>query len=195
MDSQYILKTDNVTRSFQSGETVLEVLKGITLELKAGEILSVVGPSGAGKSTLLHILGLLDKPTSGAVFFRDRDLYKLKDAERAGIRNNAFAFIFQFYHLLPELNALENVMLSYLIRYSVGGYLANRYSLKTKAKEILLRVGLEGRLHHRPAQLSGGEQQRVAIARALINEPMLLLADEPTGNLDPDMALEIMSLF
>ena len=173
---------------YKNGAKELEVLKGIDLKVGKSEVLAVLGPSGAGKSTLLHLLGGLDSPTAGEVMIDGTDIYALGDRERAKIRNRKIGFVFQFYHLLPEFDALENVMLPLLIK---GG---NGKDLRDKGAGLLRSVGLGERMAHRPGQLSGGEQQRVAIARALINEPELLLCDEPTGNLDPDTSVGIMQV-
>lgn len=157
---------------------MLEVLKGINLSVKKGEMVGVVGASGAGKSTLLHILGTLDRPSDGKIYFEGVDLFSLTGKQLASFRNKRIGFIFQFHHLLPEFSALENVMLPAFI----AG--ADKTDTENKAKELLDEVGLKDRLKHKPGELSGGEQQRVALARALINGPDLVLADEPTGNLD-----------
>jgi lipoprotein-releasing system ATP-binding protein len=189
-----ILKIENISRSFSTGNKTLEILKGVSLDIKAGEILSVVGPSGAGKSTLLHIMGLLDKPTSGRVLFRDKDLYALSGSEQARLRNSSFAFIFQFYHLIPELNILENILLPHMISNSILGWQMRRPALKEKAEKLITKLGLTERVFHKPKQLSGGEQQRVAIARALVTDPAVILCDEPTGNLDTGATMEIQNL-
>lgn len=165
-------------KSFKTNGLDLEVLKDINFNLKKGEMLGVIGASGAGKSTLLHILGTLDKPTKGTIYFEGSDLFSLSEAKLAAFRNKKIGFVFQFHHLLPEFSALENVMLPALI----GGI--ERTGAKKRAEELLEEVGLKDRFKHKPGELSGGEQQRVAIARALINTPELFLADEPTGNLD-----------
>lgn len=162
----------------------LPVLKGIDLDVYPGETLAIIGPSGAGKSTLLHLLGALDLPTDGSVLYRDADLASLPPAALDRWRNQAVGFVFQFYHLFPDLDAVENVLLSAMVRYSMLEYAAKQRALVERAEALLERVGLAERRHHRPSQLSGGEQQRVAIARALLLEPELLLCDEPTGNLD-----------
>ncbi|MBI3332912.1 MAG: ABC transporter ATP-binding protein [Candidatus Omnitrophica bacterium] len=179
-----------LSKSYRQGGEPLEVLRGVSLALQPGEMVVIVGPSGAGKSTLLHLLGGLDTPTAGKVIFQGRNLYALSDRERAQLRNRAFGFVFQFYHLVPELTALENVMLP--------GWMGNGGgpSAKTaqRARGLLEEVGLGRRLSHHPGQLSGGEQQRVAIARALMNGPELLFCDEPTGNLDSETGSKIVEL-
>ena len=173
-----LLTAHGLHKSYNSGKKRLHVIKGIDLSVKKGEVLFIVGPSGAGKSTLLHILAGLDKPDSGEVVLDGVDIYKLPDRKRSKLRNQNIGFVFQFYHLLPEFSVMENVMLPGLMgRPDVT-------KLKERAKDILSKVGLSGRIEHRPAELSGGEQQRVAIARALINSPDILFCDEPTGNLD-----------
>ncbi len=164
-------------------------MKGINLEIKENEFISIVGPSGAGKSTLLHLIGTLEKPDSGTVKYNDIDIYKLNDKELSDFRNKNLGFVFQFHHLLPEFTAIENVMLPVLI----GGL--NKDEAMDKAKILLENLNLSHRFTHRPQELSGGEQQRVAIARALINNPKVLLADEPTGNLDSKNAQEVINLF
>ncbi|MBV6477737.1 MAG: Lipoprotein-releasing system ATP-binding protein LolD [Ignavibacteria bacterium] len=166
-------------------ENRLEVLKGINLEIYKGEIAAIVGKSGAGKSTLLHILGTLDKPDSGTVSFENENIFEKKDKQLSEFRSRSIGFIFQFHHLLPEFTALENVMISSMI---------SGISDKNKAEEALEEVGLKDRKNHKPSELSGGEAQRVAIARALINSPKLVLADEPTGNLDSENADSVIDL-
>lgn len=170
------------------GGTVLDVLKGVDLDLSEGEILAVVGESGAGKSTLLHILGMLDRPTSGSLILNDEEIAGKTDAELAGYRNRTVGFIFQFHHLLPEFTALENVMMPSRIAGKNGG------DSQKRAEYLLERVGLSERLQHRPGELSGGELQRVAAARALMNEPSLVFADEPSGNLDHRNSLVLHDL-
>ncbi len=173
-----LYKVINLWKVFRSGNRVVEALRGIDLTILYGETLGIVGVSGAGKTTLLHILGTLDKPTSGKVYFEGRELSVLKESELMEIRNRKIGFVFQFYQLLPEFNALENVMMPLLIRG------VPKKDAAEIAFEILRKTGLEGRIKHRTGELSAGEQQRVAIARALINNPKAILADEPTGNLD-----------
>lgn len=173
-----ILTTHQLCKTYMTGPQKVEVLKGIDLEVSAGEIVVIMGPSGVGKSTLLHLIGGLDRPTAGEVLIDGEDLFSLRDRELAVFRNNAIGFVFQFHHLLPEFTALENVM--------IPGMMHGRdFAIATeKAQNILDEIGLGQRLNHKPSELSGGEQQRVAVARALINGPRLVLADEPTGNLD-----------
>lgn len=171
-----ILRAEDVHKNYRIGKRAVEVLHGVTLSVKRGETLSVMGASGSGKSTLLHILGGLDKPDSGDIFFEQTSLVSMKPPKRAAFRANRCGFIFQSYHLLPELDVLQNVVLPAMA--------ARKKDANARAEHLLERVGLSGRMDHRPMELSGGEQQRVALARALMNAPDLLLADEPTGNLD-----------
>jgi lipoprotein-releasing system ATP-binding protein len=177
-DAGAALELRGVRRVFHQGGVALSVLNGIDLVLDAGEIVALVGPSGAGKSTLLHLAGLLERPDGGAVLIEGRDCAGLSDEHRTLLRRRALGFVYQFHHLLPEFSALENVMLPQMIAGVV------RRVARDKAAALLERVGLGERLDHRPARLSGGEQQRVALVRALANDPKILLADEPTGNLD-----------
>ncbi|HUE63811.1 MAG TPA: ABC transporter ATP-binding protein [Rhizomicrobium sp.] len=174
-----VLRLENITRRYKEGEGQLEVFSGLKLSLKAGEIVALVGQSGAGKSSLLHIAGLLEAPTGGEIFVEGRATSDLNDAERTRIRRNTIGFVYQAHHLLPEFDALENVVLPQMI---AGKGRADAVKEATRLLEVM---GLGKRLTHRPSQLSGGEQQRVAIARAMANSPRILLADEPTGNLDP----------
>ena len=167
----------------------LHILKGVSMKISQGEIVSIVGPSGAGKSTLLHILGTLDRATEGAVLFEGNDVFKLSDKRLGIFRNQNIGFVFQFHHLLPEFTAIENVCMP--------AFIAKKNSKLTekKAAEILSYLGLKERVEHKPSELSGGEQQRVAVARALINDPKIVLADEPSGNLDSDTARDLHQLF
>ena len=184
-----VLELRNLVRSFPQANGVLEVFKGASATIRRGEIVTLVGPSGAGKSSLLHIAGLLERPTSGEVVIAGRAVSGLSERERTGIRRHALGFVYQFHHLLPEFSALENVMMP----QRIAG--VSKQAAAKEAERLLDLVGLSARLDHRPAQLSGGEQQRVAMARALANKPQLLLADEPTGNLDPktaDMVFEVL---
>ncbi len=184
-----IIKTTGLTKEYQvSKAETLKVLKGIDTEIFEGEVITIVGPSGAGKSTLLHIMGTLDKPTKGEVIFDGEDVFRLSSNELARFRNTRIGFVFQFHHLLPEFSAIENVCLAAMISGK------SMKSVEQKAKDILTEVGLGERLHHKPSELSGGEAQRVAIARALINSPKVILADEPTGNLDTKNSDEVMHL-
>jgi lipoprotein-releasing system ATP-binding protein len=189
-----ILVASGVRKSFRMGDSEIQVLKGVNLAVAGGEFIAIEGRSGSGKSTLLHILGALDESNGGAVMFDGRDTAKLSSAERAALRCTQFGFVFQFYHLLPELNVLENTMLSSMIQNSLAGFRAKKPELAGRARELLGQMGLEHRLRHRPAHLSGGERQRVAIARALMNQPRVVFADEPTGNLDADTGRQIMSV-
>ena len=183
------MQTLNVHKRYTDGRRVVEVLKGICLTVEANSVISLVGPSGAGKSTLLHILGGLDEPTEGSVYFEGRQMYSLGDSALSRIRNTKIGFIFQFYHLLPEFTVLENVLMPVLI-----GAQGDQHAARARALALLERVGLKERLDHFPGQLSGGEQQRTAIVRALMNRPAVLLCDEPTGNLDSKTGGEIVSL-
>src|SRR6476620_9534561 len=179
-----MLVADNRTKSYRRHADAVRVLQGLNLAVGAGEFLSIVGASGSGKSTLLHLLGTLDAPDGGAVYLDGKRIDNLRSAERDALRNRTFGFIFQFYHLLPELSALENVMLPQMIRHGALSYWSIRKRVRAEASALLERVGLGHRLEHRPSELSGGEMQRAAIARALAGGPTILLADEPTGNLD-----------
>ncbi len=180
----FILKAEGVYKSYRMGEAEVRVLKGVDLAVKKGEFLAIVGASGSGKSTLLHILGALDSPDKGVVRFEGQDLSRTSSSELNRFRNKMVGFVFQFYHLLDELNVLENVFLPTMAGKSVVGWLACRRWAKSRARELLSRLGLGERANHKPYQLSGGERQRVAIGRALMNEPRLRLVEEPTGNLD-----------
>jgi lipoprotein-releasing system ATP-binding protein len=179
-----ILISEGIRKSYRMGATEVKVLKGVNLAVQKGEFVAIIGASGSGKSTLLHILGALDKPDKGVVRFENQNLSKFGSAELNTFRNKMVGFVFQFYHLLDELSVLENVYLPAMASKSVLGWLTYRKRAKNRAKEILSQLGLSERAKHKPYQLSGGERQRVAIGRALMNEPKLLLADEPTGNLD-----------
>jgi lipoprotein-releasing system ATP-binding protein len=186
---QLLVRVEGLRKSFNHMGNVLEVLKGIDLEINAGELLSIVGASGAGKSTLLHCIGTLDLPTSGKIALDGQELTTLSGPRLARVRNQSIGFVFQFHHLLPEFNAMENVMMPGLIRGD------NKKRMEQRATELLGEVGLAHRISHRPGEMSGGEQQRVAIARALTLEPKLLLADEPTGNLDTATSDAVHDLF
>lgn len=190
-----IIQATGLKRTFHEAGRELHVLRGVDLDLHRGEWLSILGRSGSGKSTLLHLIGGLDRPTAGSVHFDGTDVFKLRGAKLDRYRNARVGLVFQFYHLMPELSALENVMIGSMLGSSVLGWPGKRKLARERAEALLDRVGLKDRLSHRPAKLSGGERQRVAIARALINNPAVLLADEPTGNLDADTAGSIMDLF
>ena len=179
-----LLSVRDVRKSYRSGGGMLEVLRGVDFDLEPGGFVAIVGQSGSGKSTLLHLMGLLDAPDSGAVHRAGARIDNLPATRRDRLRNTDIGMVFQAYHLLPELNALENVLAPLLVRYSISEWLRERGWARQRARELLDRFGLGGRLHHKPRQLSGGEMQRVAIARALVARPRVLLADEPTGNLD-----------
>ena len=184
-----LLEVVEVHRSFPMGSRRIEVLRGVSLRVAAGESLAITGMSGAGKSTLLQIMGGLDRPTAGRVLYRGRDLYAARDRERSALRARNIGFVFQAYHLLPELTVLENVLLPGL---SAHGAFLHGKRLRERAAMLLDRVGLAERAPHRPNELSGGEQQRAALARALMNAPELLLADEPTGNLDSKTGEDVL---
>ena len=187
-DGQQVLQLTGVKRTFRQGPDELEVLKGIDLKIQEGEIVALVGPSGAGKSTLLHIAGLLEPPDEGDVAIAGQTCNGMDDDGRTTMRRDHLGFVYQYHHLLPEFTALENVAIPIIV---AGG---TRREAKDKARELLQWMGLEEREKHRPARLSGGEQQRVAIARALASSPSLLLADEPTGNLDPATASDVFEV-
>ena len=193
--NQTIIQATNLERSFHEAGRELHVLRGVDLTINKGEWVSILGRSGSGKSTLLHLIGGLDRPTQGSVVFDGTEVFKLSGGSLDRYRNRHAGFVFQFYHLLPELTALENVLLGSMLGSSVFSWPGKRKAARQTAIEMLERVGLQDRLTHRPAKLSGGERQRVAIARALVNRPSVLLADEPTGNLDADTAGSIMELF
>ena len=189
MNDRIILEAKHVRKVFRTGPQVLEVLKDVNLRIEKGQIAGIFGPSGSGKSTLLHILGSLEPPTDGEVRLLGKSYLTMDDKALSELRNRDIGFVFQFHHLLPEFTALENVALPAII----GG--KPRKEAMEKAEELLVLVGLKERLKHRPDELSGGERQRVAVARALINGPKILLADEPTGNLDSKNALSLLELF
>jgi ABC-type lipoprotein export system ATPase subunit len=192
---EYILEAEGVCKHYRMGTAEVKVLKGVDLAVKNGEFLAIVGASGSGKSTLLHILGALDRPDKGVVRFEGRNLSRANESELNHFRNKMVGFVFQFYHLLDELNVLENVLLPAMVGTSIIGWLGKRRAVKKRAKELLSEVGLGKRANHKPYQLSGGERQRTAIARALMNEPKILLVDEPTGNLDSETGSGILKVF
>jgi lipoprotein-releasing system ATP-binding protein len=186
--TQPILEARNVHKSFRQGPVTLEVLQGVTMSVAAGERIAIVGASGSGKTTLLQILGGLDRPTTGHVLVDGKDIHEQSEQERGALRNRALGFVYQFHHLLPEFSALENVAMPLLVRRMKVA------EARARARHLLDRVGLGQRLNHRPDQLSGGERQRAAVARALVTEPKIVLADEPTGNLDGTNAEAVFAL-
>src|SRR3989338_4391584 len=185
-----IIEAQQLHKTYHRLSHQVDVLKGVDFKAEQGRIIAVVGPSGAGKSTLLHILGGLDRPTQGKVLIQGKDVYDLKDHERAQLRNTLIGFVFQFYHLLPEFTALENVMLPGIIKTDK----TQSKELEDKGLALLAQVGLTQRAQHKPYQMSGGEQQRTALARALMNDPAIVLCDEPTGNLDSQSGRDVIEL-
>ncbi len=190
----YLLEATNVYKSYRQNNLEVPVLKGCDFTAVQGKTTAILGQSGSGKSTLLHLLGTLDAPDSGEITFAGERIDNLSRKKRDRFRNEKLGMIFQFYHLLPEVTALQNVLMPLMIRNGVWNYFRNRDALRTRAIELLDRVGLKHRMHHKPGELSGGEMQRTAIARALISDPELLLADEPTGNLDRENGEQILQL-
>lgn len=187
--SQVVLEAEEISKSFTDGKSTVDVIKGLSLQVHQGEFVSIVGSSGSGKSTLLHILGGLDRPSQGIVNLNGQRFDNLGEAERGFLRNEHLGFVYQFHHLLPEFSALENVAMPLMLRKD-----AEFKKVKERAEYLLNRVGLSHRLTHKPGELSGGERQRVALARALVTQPKLMLADEPTGNLDRKTAMTIFEL-
>jgi len=193
-NSDPVIRLEGVSKDYRIGRHQLRVLDDVDISLERGELLCIEGPSGAGKSTLLHIMGILDTPTEGSVIYEGIDIAGLNDKKRASRRNKLFGFVFQFYHLLPDLSAVENVALPALAGLGIKRWMRGRKKAIEKGRRALDIVGLKDRCKHRPTQLSGGERQRVAIARALINDPEILLCDEPTGNLDTASSEDILEL-
>ncbi|MHC5060496.1 MAG: ABC transporter ATP-binding protein [Planctomycetota bacterium] len=189
-----MLKANEIYKSYKMGQAKIDVLKGVDLSVREGEFAAIVGASGSGKSTLLHILGALDEPDAGSVEFEGKRLDKFSAGRLNRFRNQMVGFVFQFYHLLDELTVVENVTLPAMAQSSTLGWLKRRIRAKKRAKDLLERFGLAERIGHKPYQLSGGERQRAAIARALMNEPKVLLADEPTGNLDSETGNGILEV-
>jgi lipoprotein-releasing system ATP-binding protein len=183
-----------VEKAYRKGRNAVPVLHGVDLHVERGELVAIVGQSGSGKSTLLHLMGLLDTPDAGSVILDDQRIDNLPEKQRDDLRNRTFGFIFQFYHLLPELTAVENVMLPHMIRMGVLPYFKQSKAIRARATDLLERVGLGHRLTHKPNEMSGGEMQRAAIARALAGGPEILLADEPTGNLDSSSGQGVLEL-
>lgn len=194
MADQNILRAEGIQKSYSLDKARQPVLRDVSLSVRTGEFVAIMGASGSGKSTLLHILGLLDRPDSGRVFFQQEDVFGLPARRQNTLRNSEIGFVFQFYHLLPELNVLENVLLPLMVGTSAFKWLFQKRSLRQRATELINSVGLMNQLHQRPATLSGGERQRAALARALVGRPKLLLADEPTGNLDSASGKTILDL-
>ncbi len=190
-----LLVARGLHKHYKMGGEDLHVLRGVEVSLRTGQWLAILGASGSGKSTLLHLLGGLDKPDEGSVLFEGRDVFRARSGELDNYRSRRVGFVFQFYHLLPELSALENTVIAAMVRTSVLAWPSQRRAARERATKLLTRLGLGHRLRHRPNALSGGERQRVAIARALINEPAILLADEPTGNLDANTGSQILDVF
>ena len=187
-----VMAVSGLFKSYGKGAVQVPVLKGVDLEIEEGGFTAIIGLSGSGKSTLLHLLGTLDAPDSGEIYFRDQRIDNLAPRQQEHLRNREFGLIFQFYHLLPELTTLENVLIPRMVQDGFFRYLKNKRSYRKRAIELLEMVGLSHRLTHKPSQLSGGEMQRTAIARSLISDPSILLADEPTGNLDSENGAEVM---
>ncbi|WP_180005839.1 MULTISPECIES: lipoprotein-releasing ABC transporter ATP-binding protein LolD [unclassified Acinetobacter] len=187
--SNIVLEAKQVSKHFTDGKTTVEVIRGLDLKVQQGQFVTIVGASGSGKSTLLHVLGGLDRPSTGEVFLNGQRFDNLSEAERGYLRNQYLGFVYQFHHLLPEFSALENVAMPLMLRANT-----NYKEVKAQAEYLLERVGLSHRLTHKPGELSGGERQRVALARALVAKPALMLADEPTGNLDRKTAVKIFEL-
>jgi lipoprotein-releasing system ATP-binding protein len=189
-----ILRAKGLKKMYQMGDATTIVLKHVDLALQPGEFVAIEGRSGSGKSTLLHLLGALDTANAGSIEYEGKDFSRMDGAARSRLRNTQFGFVFQFYHLLPELNVIENTLLSPMIQFSWLGFRSRTKELRQRAEDVLKQLGMDHRLKHKPNQLSGGERQRVAIARALMNSPRILFADEPTGNLDAETGRQIMDV-
>jgi lipoprotein-releasing system ATP-binding protein len=189
-----MLVATNLHKTYKRNADQVKVLQGLSLDVHRGEFLSIVGASGSGKSTLIHLLGTLDVPDAGTISLNGKRIDCVSARERDQLRNKVFGYIFQFYHLLPELNTLDNILMPAYITHSIFGWYAHKKAWRYRAEEILSRVGLSHRLTHKPRELSGGEMQRAAVARALLCRPQVLLADEPTGNLDAETGLSIVKL-
>ncbi|MFZ5425929.1 MAG: ABC transporter ATP-binding protein [Thermodesulfobacteriota bacterium] len=189
MEATPLIRLEDISKSYHLGDVDTQVLRGVSLTIEPGEFLALQGPSGSGKSTLLHIIGLLDRPTGGQYFLRGRDVSQLPDDDLSEARNQLIGFVFQSFYLIPYATALDNVLLPGLYSH------ASQSELRARAEKLLTQVGLADRMHHKPSQLSGGQQQRVALARSMLNDPDLILADEPTGQLDSKTSVEIMNLF
>jgi len=190
-----LLSATNLHKTYRMGSQDLHVLRGVDFQIARGEWIAIVGASGSGKSTLLHILGALDRPTDGEVMYDGRQIFALSRLQQDAYRNKHVGFVFQQYHLLPELNVLENVTISAMIGEGFFGWQKKKKAAREQAMKIIESLGMKDRIKHRPGKLSGGERQRVAIARALVNNPDVLLADEPTGNLDADTGKQILDVF
>ena len=187
-----LMWTRGLKKTYRKGSHAVDVLNGVDLEIEEGSFTAIIGQSGSGKSTLLHLLATLDAPNAGEVHFQNRRVDNLPSNQREKLRNEQFGLIFQFYHLLPELSTLENVLVPKMVQNGFFSYLRNKSAYKQRAIELLQMVGMDHRITHKPSELSGGEMQRTAIARALISDPSILLADEPTGNLDQENGAEVM---
>ncbi len=190
MSKTFLIEATNIHKTYKDADYILHVVKGVDLNIAQGEVVAIIGPSGAGKSTLMHIMGALDEPSQGKVSFDGKDIYSLNDKERALMRNSQMGFVFQAYHLLPELTALENVILPAMVKNNSR----KSSAIELEGVKLMEQLGLDKRVSHRPSQLSGGEQQRVAIARALMNKPKVIFCDEPTGNLDSTSGQMVMDV-
>jgi len=189
-----MIQVRGVKKSFRMGESTVEVLRGVDFDLAPGEFVAIEGRSGSGKSTLLHLMGALDSPDAGSIKLNGVDFASMSSSQKNVVRNREIGFVFQFYHLLPELNVLQNTLLATKVQHGWLGYRSRRAETESRAAELLKSLGVDHRMKHKPQQLSGGERQRVAIARALMNKPRVLLADEPTGNLDVETGRQIVDV-